>query len=155
MSLIIDSSVQDLAKESFSIDDERVGGIVSTSISLCVKDLVGAEFEYSVLLTDDDRIRELNSKWRDTDAATNVLAFPQVDWNDGEKTTQFGFILLGDVVVSLPTVLMQSRAEDKTPQAHLEHMIVHGTLHLLGFDHVKDDEAEVMEALEQRILKSI
>jgi probable rRNA maturation factor len=102
--------------------------------------------EVSVLLADDARVRELNRDWRGKDKPTNVLSFPA--WERGDPAPAGGPLPLGDVALALETVLREAAAEGKAPEAHLAHLVVHGTLHLLGHDHEDEDEAERMEALE-------
>lgn len=106
--------------------------------------------EMSVTLTDDARIRVLNRQWREKDKATNVLSFPAAEVPEDVTPEP-----LGDVIVALETVLAEAQAEDKRPQDHLVHLVVHGTLHLLGFDHEDDAEAEEMEEMERGILEGL
>jgi probable rRNA maturation factor len=101
--------------------------------------------EVSVLFTDDARVRELNAAWRHIDKPTNVLSFA-VDVPPGEA------VLLGDIVIACETVHAEAEAQHKPVVDHLTHLIVHGFLHLLGFDHESDTDAEVMEDLERTIL---
>ncbi len=105
--------------------------------------------ELGITLTDDRHIAALNRDWRGQDRPTNVLSFPI-----GEACEAGGPAprLLGDVVVALETLLAEAAAEAKTPPAHLSHLIVHGVLHLLGYDHEVTAEAEAMEALERDVL---
>ena len=107
--------------------------------------------EVAVTLTDDARIRVLNREWRGKDKATNVLSFPQPDLPDDVDAPQ----PLGDIIVALETLTGEAESEDKTVGHHLAHLVVHGTLHLLGYDHINDTEAEEMEALERRILAGL
>lgn len=104
--------------------------------------------ELSVLLTDDAHIRALNAEWRGKDKATNVLSFPAFAVAPGDDLPP----MLGDIVLAAETVRAESTLETKPFDHHLIHLVVHGLLHLLGYDHETDDEAEVMEALERRIL---
>jgi len=106
--------------------------------------------EMSITLTDDARIRVLNRDWRGKDKPTNVLSFPAADLPD-EALPQ----PLGDVIVAYETLAAEAEAEGKTPADHLTHLVVHGTLHLLGYDHIDDQEAEEMEALERDILADL
>lgn len=99
----------------------------------------------NVALADDKRVRALNARDRDKDRPTNVLSYPS-----GER----GF--LGDVVLARQTVWREARAQNKAPADHIAHLVVHGTLHLLGYDHETGDaDAERMEALERRILERL
>jgi probable rRNA maturation factor len=120
----------------------------------------GGPAEVSVLLADDARLRELNRTWRGEDKPTNVLSFPARDgagggWPDLPPGGA-GPVPLGDVAVALETLLREAAAEGKAPADHLAHLVVHGTLHLIGHDHEAGEaEAEAMEALEVEALASI
>ncbi|MEP4885126.1 MAG: rRNA maturation RNase YbeY, partial [Alphaproteobacteria bacterium] len=100
----------------------------------------------------------LNRDWRDRDAATNVLSFA-LDEPLGDSTParggEKGAAMPGDVVVAYETCAAEAKDQGKTLAHHLSHLVVHGTLHLLGFDHASDDEAETMEALERAVLARI
>jgi probable rRNA maturation factor len=99
----------------------------------------------TVALADDRRVKALNKRDRRKDKPTNVLSYPS-----GEKA------FLGDIVLARQTVWREAREQKKTPADHLTHLVVHGTLHLLGHDHeTSDADAERMEALERRILKKL
>jgi len=100
--------------------------------------------EISIRLCNDDEIRSLNLAWRNKDKATNVLSFPAPAGNRGP--------LLGDIVVAFAYVSEEAREAGRSLRDHLSHMIVHGLLHLLGFDHESAVDAEEMEGLERRIL---
>lgn len=104
--------------------------------------------EVSLNFCDDPEIQALNARWRGKDAPTNVLSFPTP--GPTEKKA-----LLGDIVIAFGTVAREAREQDKSLEDHLRHMIVHGFLHLLGYDHVAREEAEEMEALERRIAASL
>jgi probable rRNA maturation factor len=105
---------------------------------------VHPDAEISVRLCDDDEIRALNLAWRNKDKATNVLSFPSPAGNRGQ--------LLGDIVVTFEYVSEEAREAGRSLRDHLSHMLVHGLLHLLGFDHESEDQAEEMEDFERRIL---
>jgi probable rRNA maturation factor len=104
--------------------------------------------EVTVVLTDDDEMRALNLTWRGKDKPTNVLSFPA-----GDEPGAPGF--LGDVVIAYETALDEARAENIGFADHVSHLMVHGMLHLLGFDHLQEDEAERMEDLERKALASL
>jgi probable rRNA maturation factor len=106
--------------------------------------------ELSVVLADDARVRELNRDWREKDAPTNVLSFPGGD----EDEPPYG-PLLGDLILARETVLREAAELDIPFEDHLVHLVVHGFLHLFGYDHHMDAEAEEMEDLERRILASL
>ena len=108
--------------------------------------------EVAVVLTSDAYIRALNAQFRGKDAPTNVLSFPAVNTfcrASGEQTS------LGDIIIAYETVLREASEEGKPALHHLMHLTVHGLLHLAGFDHETDTEAERMEALEREILASL
>lgn len=109
--------------------------------------------DISVALMDDASIRVLNRDYRGKDAPTNVLSFPVEE--DGSILPPGERLPLGDIAVALETVVREAVEEEKTLAAHLTHMVVHGTLHLLGYDHELDSEAEEMEALERDVLASL
>ena len=98
----------------------------------------------------DARLRELNREWRGQDKPTNVLSFPAVP-PDRLATSP----LLGDIAVAYETARREAEAEDKALPDHLVHLVVHGTLHLLGHDHLDPVEAQRMEALEIRVLAGL
>lgn len=110
--------------------------------------LPGAEL--SLLFTDDAHIRDLNRRFRGFDKPTNVLSFPAGMSENG----RFG-PLLGDIVIAFETVAREAAAQDLTMEAHLSHLLVHGFLHLLGFDHIEEAEAAAMEGLETAILAGL
>lgn len=106
--------------------------------------------ELSLVLADDAAVRELNARWRGKDAPTNVLAFAS------DETQVFGRpVLLGDVVLAFETVTAEAKAQGKSLADHLRHLVIHGVLHLLGYDHIEAAPAKRMEALETRILASL
>lgn len=107
------------------------------------------ETEVSVLLTDDERVQELNRSYRGKDRPTNVLSFPAGPTPDG------GPVLLGDIAVAFETTRREAEIERKPLEDHLCHLLVHGTLHLLGYDHEAEDEAEMMEAREVEHLAAL
>ena len=106
------------------------------------------EAELTLRITDVAEIQQLNLAYRQQDKPTNVLSFP------AELPEQLALPLLGDIVICAPVVCQEAQAQGKSTQAHWAHMVVHGTLHLLGYDHLQDSEALAMEALETRILAS-
>lgn len=107
--------------------------------------------ELSLVFTDDASIRELNAQWRNMDKATNVLSFPAFPVKAGAKPGP----MLGDIVIARETVMREASEEDKPFDHHLNHMIVHGFLHLLGYDHEDDSDADIMEQWERDILAAL
>ncbi len=109
------------------------------------------ETEVSLVFTDDDAIREINAQWRGQDKPTNVLSFPAYPIEPGDMPGP----MLGDIVIARETVEREAGELEKSFDDHLTHLLVHGFLHLLGYDHMETDEAETMEALETGILASL
>ncbi|MGH6804287.1 MAG: rRNA maturation RNase YbeY, partial [Methyloceanibacter sp.] len=107
-----------------------------------------ATYQVAIVLTGDEEMRNLNRTWRGKDAATNVLSFP-ADGGIREPG------LLGDVVLAYETALKEARQQNIALQDHVSHLVVHGVLHLLGFDHADDEAAELMENLERTVLASL
>lgn len=124
---------------------------------------VPAVAELSLVLTGDDRVRDLNARFRGKDAATNVLSFPAFDAGPPRVGGSQGAgqggddlpVLLGDVVLAHGVVSREARDQNKSVADHLSHLVVHGVLHLLGHDHMTDSEADRMEALETGILAGL
>ena len=115
--------------------------------------LTGGAGVVGIVLTDDAEQRTLNRTWRGKDAPTNVLSFATAD---GETTRPPGApVLLGDVVLAYETVAREAVEQSKPLADHLRHLVVHGVLHLLGFDHETDTEAAIMEAREIAILAGL
>ncbi|TCS65050.1 putative rRNA maturation factor [Varunaivibrio sulfuroxidans] len=108
--------------------------------------------EVCVVLNDDDGVRALNRQWRAKDRPTNVLSFPAM--GDAVPSDAMPW-LLGDIVLALETVVREAREQGKTVEAHFSHLLVHGMLHLLGFDHETPRQAARMEPLEVAILATL
>ena len=99
--------------------------------------------EVSIVLTDDSHMQQLNRQWRGIDKPTNVLSFPAAAAAGG---------MLGDIVIAYETLARECEDEERLFPHHLAHLAVHGFLHLAGYDHQTDTEAEAMEALESKIM---
>ncbi|WP_313453720.1 rRNA maturation RNase YbeY [Stutzerimonas nitrititolerans] len=109
-----------------------------------------ADSELTIRLVDEAEGRELNHTWRQKDYATNVLSFP-ADVPD----ELLDIPLLGDLVVCVPVVAREAAEQGKPLEAHWAHLVIHGCLHLLGYDHIDDAEADEMEALERQLLAEL
>jgi probable rRNA maturation factor len=112
------------------------------------------EAELAVMLTDDAGIRTLNCNWRGIDKPTNVLSFPALQ-PTGRGGPDDAPRMLGDIAIAYETARMEADDEQKPFEHHLSHLAVHGFLHLIGYDHEKDDEAETMETLEAEVLAQL
>lgn len=104
------------------------------------------EAEVSIYIVDEDESQELNTQYRGKEKPTNVLSFP------ADIPEEVGVPLLGDLVICAPVVEREAAEQHKKLDAHWAHLLIHGSLHLLGYDHIDDDEAEAMEALETHIM---
>lgn len=132
-------------------DEERLELLVRDAVSAALAELglaPPAGCELGVVFTGDEAIRDLNFRWRGKDRPTNVLSFPVLPLRAGAPLPP----MLGDIVLAFETVDREAQAEGKPFEAHLCHLIVHGFLHLLGYDHEGETDAEVMEGSERRIL---
>lgn len=121
--------------------------IVHDAIATAASELSTAGGEVSIVLTDDSAIAKLNRDWRGIDRPTNVLSFPASDHKAGE-----GVRLLGDIVIAYQTLERECEDENRAFLHHLAHLTIHGFLHLSGYDHQTDTQAEEMEALESKIM---
>ena len=118
--------------KQFKIDFEKIANSVFKN----------QKAEVSITLTDDKEIHKLNRKYRNIDKPTNVLSFELDD-----------DVLLGDIYISLDTVMREAKDAKISVVEHTAHMVVHGVLHLLGYDHLEENEREEMEALQKSILE--
>ena len=103
----------------------------------------------SILVTSAEKIQQLNKQYRDKDKATNVLSFPM------ESPDDVDISLLGDIVLCTTVIKQEAEQQAKSEESHWAHMVVHAMLHLQGFDHIDNDEAEKMEQLEIKILQQL
>jgi len=124
-------------------DEETVARAIAEATRDLPHEIAGAEL--SIVLTDDDAIRKINAQWRGKDAPTNVLSFPAAPVQGAPR-------LLGDIVIAFETTTREAKDEGKPFAHHLSHLAVHGFLHLLGYDHESDAQADDMERLERDIL---
>lgn len=128
-----------------------VDAAVEATAAAVAAELGLAASEACLALSDDAHVAELNATYRGKPRPTNVLSFPAGDLVGEAPQTRH----LGDVILAVETVSREAAEQDIAPADHLRHLVVHGLLHLLGYDHETDAEAEIMEALEVRILASL
>jgi len=114
-----------------------------------ITDLGKSESELLIRIVDKTEIQNLNKTYRGKDQPTNVLSFPS------DLPIEIDEAILGDVVICADVVSEEAKIQNKTFEHHLTHMAVHGTLHLLGFDHIEESDASKMESLEIKILEKI
>jgi len=147
MNLAIETSIESDLWRSIPNLDGLIGQCLAAALAETDEHLrEGAEV--SLLFCNDARIRVLNAQFRGMDKPTNVLSFP------GPEPLETARVL-GDIAIAYETVAREAEEQGKALSDHLCHMIVHGFLHLLGFDHETDEEAEAMEADETRVLHSL
>jgi probable rRNA maturation factor len=116
-------------------------------------ELDGPGVEISIVLADDGTVQALNRDWRGQDKPTNVLSFAALDDDEAPPAPPGAPVLLGDVILALETCRREADEQGKSLAHHTAHLVVHGVLHLLGWDHEEDEvEAEEMERLETRVL---
>lgn len=113
---------------------------------------IAEEIGISLVLSDDAYVQSLNKTYRHKDKPTNVLSFAQLDDLAIYPDEALGEIALGDIIIAYQTIVREAEIQKKTVQDHLKHMILHGVLHLLGYDHMSDDEARLMESREIALL---
>jgi probable rRNA maturation factor len=126
---------------------------IAVAAEMVDADTGGAEL--AVMLTDDTGIRTLNNNWRGIDKPTNVLSFPALPPSGESRSDNDAPRMLGDIAIAYETTRREADDEQKQFDHHLSHLAVHGFLHLIGYDHEKDQDAETMEALETEILMQL
>ena len=113
-------------------------------------------FVITLTLVDDPHIRQLNKDYRNLDKPTNVLSFAMIDDENFEQNSAiFDEIELGDIIISLDTLQKEAKEKNISLSDHYSHLFVHGILHLLGYDHIDDTDADQMENIEINILKEL
>lgn len=143
--------------DGFGIEDsqaELLRPLIKNSVETAVKIAelsMPAEAELSVLLANDEKLKALNNDWRGKDKPTNVLSFPGSDVLPGEAAES----ILGDIVISVETTKREAELENKRFDDHFTHLIIHGLLHLFGYDHETEEQALQMETLETEILAQL
>ena len=149
MEVIIDNRDQDVP----NIDPEKICSAVLDELNLA------HSAEVSVVFTDDEEIHALNREYRGVDRPTDVLSFCQNEGDEDFDDVNADFAaceeeneILGDIVISVPTARRQAAEAGKTPEEEITLLIIHGTLHLLGYDHAEPEEEREMFALQNEIL---
>ena len=133
---------------------KRVTDVLDLTWSMVPKRPKGIEPELTVTLTNDKSIKVLNRDYREKDKPTNVLSFPM--WNNmADIPNGAGAIPLGDIIIAFETIKREAIEQEKTLADHFTHMLIHGFLHLLGYDHMNEADATAMETLEIKILKKL
>lgn len=143
--------------ECSEIDSEYFAEIAGRILSRYPNFSKVKEFELSVLLTEDEKIKSLNGEFRNKDKATNVLSFPdlEIDW---QRIVEFEvdseYMYLGDIAFSYQTIKQEAALSSISFQDHFKHLVIHAILHLIGYDHMEEHEANAMETIEVEVLNS-
>ncbi len=129
------------------LDPEAIVIAAAEKMIAVVRPRIHPEAEISVTFSNDERIRQLNAEWRGKDAPTNVLSFPAISGTRFDSSP-----LLGDVVLAYETIDREARVDGKQFTDHTAHLVIHGLLHLVGYDHESEIDAVKMESTESRIM---
>lgn len=144
--IIIDYQADDLPDGWVYPAEKRIQKWLDTALKVLK---IEEALEVTIRLVDNNEMTELNHDYRGKNYATNVLSFP-CEWDLPEEPR-----LLGDIVIAVEVVNTEAKEQKKKPEAHWAHMVIHGLLHLLGYDHIEDAAAEEMENLERKILAEL
>ncbi|MBA2629209.1 MAG: rRNA maturation RNase YbeY [Rickettsiaceae bacterium] len=140
------------------VDESLFSELVSIVLSRYPNFLRVKALELSILLTGAKQMQSLNDKFRRKDKATNVLSFPdlEIDWR---KIVEFipdsDYMYLGDIAFGYEVIALEAKKKMISFQDHFKHLVIHAILHLIGYDHIKDEDAQVMESIEIQILEAI
>jgi len=144
--IMVDDGVAALASEENIIEAIEICCLKAKNIkkpSLCMR------------FSSNDVVRQLNGEWRDKDSVTDVLSFPMLDAAELAAAPLAEDEPLGDIILATPFVIEEANRLGISPADHAIHLIIHGCLHLLGYDHIEDDDADVMQALENRSMAKL
>lgn len=141
-------TVDDGLESDPALDETALTAAAMTALDQAGVAYDDQDVELAVSVVAGEQSARLNGEYRDKNYATNVLSFPA-------DVQLPGLRVLGDLVICWPVVVDEAAQQGKSIAAHVAHMTVHGTLHLLGFDHIGDDEAEIMEATERRAMAAL
>ena len=160
MNVHVDLVVNHEAWEETGLElDEFAEDVIADALAMAEipEELAGREIEVCVVLTNDAEIHELNRDYRGMDKPTNVLSFANLESDSAadELAMEDMPFALGDVIIAWETMQREALEQHKKFEDHLRHMLVHGALHLLGYDHMTEEEAAEMEGLEIRILEKM
>jgi len=129
--------------------------IIEQAVKIVVKSLKLPQMELSILLADETKIKLLNQEFRERETSTNVLSFPQHELTVFKYDHLHENMLLGDIVFAYEIILQEARQQSIAFEDHLTHLTIHGFLHILGFDHMTDEDALQMEQLEIKLLNQL
>jgi probable rRNA maturation factor len=142
-------TIEVLNETEFDIDVSRISNLARFAID---KMKIHPHADLSIIFVDEQSIAELNQKWMADSGPTDVLSFPMDELRPGDNGQQSAESLLGDIVICPQVALQQALAANKSPEDEINLLLVHGFLHLLGFDHANEEEHKHMFALQEQIL---
>lgn len=143
--------------------DSKIEGIIEETIKMCMKsEQLDKDYDVSVLIIDDEEIRSINKEHRDIDKSTDVLSFPMADFKNGELLSDEGDydldmdeLILGDIIISAETARRQAEDYGHSFAREMAFLTAHSCFHLLGYDHMAEDEERVMIQKQEDILKEM
>ena len=155
--IVVETQFEDWPDDEWTRHAARAASAAIAATRFASLEAATARIEISIRLTSDDEVQRLNRQYRQQDKPTNVLSFPMVqpDLIETLANTDDGEVLLGDIVLAYETCAREAVERGVSVQDHAMHLIVHGVLHLLGYDHVTDSEGEAMEAIERDVMASL
>lgn len=145
------------------IIDDKINALIEKTIEMCMEsEKLEKDFEVSVIIVDDNEIREINKEHRDIDKSTDVLSFPMAEFVNGELISDDGDynleqeeLLLGDIIISAETAKRQSIEYGHSFEREIAFLTAHSCFHLLGYDHMEENEEKIMIDKQERILEII
>lgn len=146
--------IQDEIKSTQS--EEIIKTLIEVSEYAAFDELKHKDFEFAITITDNEQIHLLNKEYRGVDSATDVLSFPL--WNQGEEpfvNPENNCIMLGDIIISLERAKEQAEEYGHSLKRECAYLCVHAVMHLLGYDHIEDEDKKVMRAREEDILTKL
>lgn len=161
MSIITDILIND---KNWCKENAKIEFFIKNLIKMVVPELKinnllqnSVEIEISIVLTNDKEIQNLNKEYRQKDKPTNVLSFPATNPQDlgNDNLITHEFVALGDIILAFETIKSESKKQNKNFNDHLTHLVIHSILHLIGYDHMSQNEAEEMEKLEIDLLQKL
>lgn len=146
-------------QEEIAVDDNIIN-IIKKTIELCIKsENLDKDYEISVIIVDDEEIRSINKEHRDIDRATDVLSFPMVEFSNGQLISDEGDynidldeLMLGDIIISAETAKRQAEEYGHSFEREMAFLTAHSCFHLLGYDHMEQDEEKIMISKQESIL---
>ncbi|GAB6169646.1 rRNA maturation RNase YbeY [Clostridium carnis] len=158
----------DNRQEKLEVKEEFINSLTEVCTFTLNEEKVNLPYQISLLFVDNDEIKEINKETRGIDKETDVLSFPMLDFEEGKvfKDTYLGYefdetymdgdeLVLGDMVLSLEKALEQSKEYNHSYEREVSYLVVHSILHLLGYDHMEEDEKKIMRKREEEILNKL